>query len=430
MACKMLYLLGAMSVCGLLGGVQGNRSLAVAVPGGACGVVDAIETSCPDEQCCSTWGWCGETSDHCGGGCQPQFGACDDGGSSSNTASATPPGMEPCPAGHHASCATHVVTPGQYSYMIASGHGMTVNELVAMNGLDGDGSLLYPLQLLLVKPCRCVVSSSRRLTEQPHVRGSHDQRKLVDAGCTLSLVDSYINIAVALVERNPLGMISAGIGMANSFDGCDTTQQDDFQQYVEDALDDQEYALIRTYIEDLEAAIWLSTKEMKDGGDYQSKKEDYTEAKLSESAEELFPRLETMQGMLTRYEDSLEVEIYKILKAEIIEIWTLGKFMVVLAHGIAVLISIKQEYVDISRCASDIHKYQEIVWSFCGIGQACNPYAPLSDMSSCNYDGEFEYTWQQKFLSVKGYDVFQPICDASNWGYRLLHDEADLIMDC
>ncbi|CAM9952255.1 unnamed protein product, partial [Ectocarpus sp. 12 AP-2014] len=45
---------------------------------GECGVVDVTDTFCPDEQCCSVWGFCGVTSEHCGEGCQPEFGACDD----------------------------------------------------------------------------------------------------------------------------------------------------------------------------------------------------------------------------------------------------------------------------------------------------------------------------------------------------------------
>eukprot|EP00835_Amoeboradix_gromovi_P006139 NODE_670_length_5356_cov_0.415066.p2 type:complete len:164 gc:universal NODE_670_length_5356_cov_0.415066:1670-2161(+) len=31
---------------------------------------------CPTIQCCSQWGWCGVTVDHCGTGCQSGFGKC------------------------------------------------------------------------------------------------------------------------------------------------------------------------------------------------------------------------------------------------------------------------------------------------------------------------------------------------------------------
>ncbi|ORX83263.1 hypothetical protein BCR32DRAFT_326455 [Anaeromyces robustus] len=33
--------------------------------------------SCPDNACCSQWGWCGFTSDHCGAGCNKEYGRCD-----------------------------------------------------------------------------------------------------------------------------------------------------------------------------------------------------------------------------------------------------------------------------------------------------------------------------------------------------------------
>ncbi|OUM61793.1 carbohydrate-binding module family 18 protein [Piromyces sp. E2] len=32
---------------------------------------------CPGDLCCSEYGWCGKTSDHCGSGCQSEYGECD-----------------------------------------------------------------------------------------------------------------------------------------------------------------------------------------------------------------------------------------------------------------------------------------------------------------------------------------------------------------
>jgi Chitin recognition protein len=32
--------------------------------------------SCGTGLCCSQWNWCGVDDDHCGGGCQPQYGTC------------------------------------------------------------------------------------------------------------------------------------------------------------------------------------------------------------------------------------------------------------------------------------------------------------------------------------------------------------------
>ncbi|RPA97611.1 glycoside hydrolase/deacetylase [Choiromyces venosus 120613-1] len=54
-------------------------------PDGTCGIQNSGNGNgyrCPDgtEKCCSQWGWCGGTSEYCGTGCQPGYGACDNGG--------------------------------------------------------------------------------------------------------------------------------------------------------------------------------------------------------------------------------------------------------------------------------------------------------------------------------------------------------------
>ncbi|KAG5181545.1 hypothetical protein JKP88DRAFT_195219 [Tribonema minus] len=49
-------------------------STPVAAPGGSCG--PSANAHCPSPQCCSQWGWCGVTSDHCGSGCQRLWGTC------------------------------------------------------------------------------------------------------------------------------------------------------------------------------------------------------------------------------------------------------------------------------------------------------------------------------------------------------------------
>ncbi|KAF0922978.1 hypothetical protein E2562_002188 [Oryza meyeriana var. granulata] len=50
-------------------------ALAVAVRAEQCGVQVGGAT-CPNCLCCSRWGWCGSTSDFCGGGCQSQCSGC------------------------------------------------------------------------------------------------------------------------------------------------------------------------------------------------------------------------------------------------------------------------------------------------------------------------------------------------------------------
>ncbi|KAF2743414.1 carbohydrate-binding module family 18 protein, partial [Sporormia fimetaria CBS 119925] len=77
----------AVSTDGTCGGTQGYTCL-----GSAFG------------NCCSQWGWCGSSTGHCGTGCNPAFGSCDNGPppstlqtsttvrpSSTRTSSSTPP---------------------------------------------------------------------------------------------------------------------------------------------------------------------------------------------------------------------------------------------------------------------------------------------------------------------------------------------------
>ncbi|KXS14549.1 hypothetical protein M427DRAFT_57462 [Gonapodya prolifera JEL478] len=60
-----------------------NASVALVKRGvstdGRCGT-DHGSTTCPDSLCCSSYGWCGSTSTHCGASCQSQFGKCTSGG--------------------------------------------------------------------------------------------------------------------------------------------------------------------------------------------------------------------------------------------------------------------------------------------------------------------------------------------------------------
>ncbi|CAN1132372.1 Root-specific lectin [Linum perenne] len=44
---------------------------------------DGKEKTCDDGNCCSSNSFCGSTDQHCGAGCQPNFGRCTSGGSSS-----------------------------------------------------------------------------------------------------------------------------------------------------------------------------------------------------------------------------------------------------------------------------------------------------------------------------------------------------------
>jgi Chitin recognition protein len=74
LACIMLTIL-QLTAAKPSQSLRGARELGIAAPGGACGSNGGGNT-CPNGQCCSTWGWCGTTTDHCGSGCQPAYGAC------------------------------------------------------------------------------------------------------------------------------------------------------------------------------------------------------------------------------------------------------------------------------------------------------------------------------------------------------------------
>ncbi|KAF8252736.1 glycoside hydrolase/deacetylase [Wilcoxina mikolae CBS 423.85] len=43
---------------------------------GTCGGVDKITCRTDAYKCCSQFGWCGDSIEHCGTGCQPEFGVC------------------------------------------------------------------------------------------------------------------------------------------------------------------------------------------------------------------------------------------------------------------------------------------------------------------------------------------------------------------
>ncbi|MBE3044524.1 hypothetical protein IMZ48_18545 [Candidatus Bathyarchaeota archaeon] len=45
-------------------------------PDGTCGGANGY--TCPSEsyRCCSKWGYCGDSDEHCGSGCSPDFGIC------------------------------------------------------------------------------------------------------------------------------------------------------------------------------------------------------------------------------------------------------------------------------------------------------------------------------------------------------------------
>jgi Chitin recognition protein len=76
-ACILLAILQLTASAAAKGSqsLRGARELGIAAPGGACGSNNGGNT-CPSGQCCSTWGWCGITTGHCGSGCQSAYGAC------------------------------------------------------------------------------------------------------------------------------------------------------------------------------------------------------------------------------------------------------------------------------------------------------------------------------------------------------------------
>lgn len=414
--------------------VQADRSLAVAAPGGACGTVAGTETSCPSGQCCSTYFWCGVTDEHCDAGCHTEYGECasgnDDGGGSGSSTGDAPPGMDPCPAGEFMSCATHVVTEGQYSYLIATDHGMTVDDLVEMNGLGSDGSLIFPLQLLLVKPCYCVKPHSRRLTEQHHLRSAHTdvvddeephgERRLADGWCVSSMIDSYVNIFGSLVELNPIGLISGAIGLATNINGCQATSEDVLSSYMLAKV--TRASILETYTVRLQANIETALVSIGSGGGYFEMKTNY---KRPEANVPRYADLPSLTTLLTVHQNAIETEMRVILTSTDIEPWEMRDMMVLLAKGVATVLSIWQERADLTRCDSIVNNYKADVAAMCGIGQPCNPYNTAQGRASCDHD---DYDVRAKQMAIGGYAAFQPICDSMNWVDRLHHDHPEYLV--
>ncbi|KAA8908143.1 hypothetical protein FN846DRAFT_685514 [Sphaerosporella brunnea] len=64
----------------------------VVSPDGTCGGSNGYTCPAGTTKCCSQWGWCGDTAEFCGTGCQPAFGSCSGGGSTPTpTPTPTPP---------------------------------------------------------------------------------------------------------------------------------------------------------------------------------------------------------------------------------------------------------------------------------------------------------------------------------------------------
>ncbi|KAM7214560.1 hypothetical protein V8F06_010042, partial [Rhypophila decipiens] len=49
---------------------------------GTCGYEAKMRCGTGENQCCSAGGWCGDSKDHCGAGCQSLFGNCTTGAES------------------------------------------------------------------------------------------------------------------------------------------------------------------------------------------------------------------------------------------------------------------------------------------------------------------------------------------------------------
>ncbi|CRK11988.1 hypothetical protein BN1723_009563, partial [Verticillium longisporum] len=77
----------AFGICGTSGGTSSSTSSKSAPAGsvstdGSCGSANGL--ICPQGNCCSKFGFCGATTDHCGAGCQSAFGICGTSGGTGN----------------------------------------------------------------------------------------------------------------------------------------------------------------------------------------------------------------------------------------------------------------------------------------------------------------------------------------------------------
>lgn len=342
------------------------RSNAVATSGGACGVVYEVPTSCPDDQGCSQHFFCGNTDAHTGDGCLLEYGTCassdipaDD--DTSLGTSDTPPRMAPCSSGQFMSCLTHVVLPGPYSSMIAEKYEMTADDLITMNGLGQDGSLIFPHQLLQVKPCRCVeYRSTRRLGEgaSRSLRGTSRVLLSEAAGttlCALNVVSAVTAMGAGIATANPLAIASASIAFANSVSGCESSNDGDWiGRHVDAQVAKEEFVLpIGIYRDNLRSATRTAIESLKDRWDYFTSKSIY------------------MRGQGNRDATPLRSELIALdnpVKSAMNAPWessTLNTIQIQLAEaGMAMAamtrLALRQEIVKVTQCKTEVEKYERV----------------------------------------------------------------------
>jgi hypothetical protein len=222
---------------------------------------------------------------------------------------------------------------------------MTVNELVAMNGLGTGGSLIYAHQLLLTKPCACKVKRSRRLdnttttnstdtsaaapttlTLHELVKGLNhtayetpaaaptngSARNLFDGStvlCAGNVIESITSIAVGLATKNPFGTISGGLALANAISGCGTVSDDSVENQIFNVQKLSREGIRQTYYDNLSGAMFNAVYGMRDGGNYAIKKNAYTATSGPRTTD-----LAIMVGMLEGYYSNLETNLATMLQ--------------------------------------------------------------------------------------------------------------------
>lgn len=394
-------------ICGGPYAMSVYRTNAIATPGGACGIVEEVSTSCPDDQGCSQYFFCGNTDAHIGDGCHQEYGTC--ASSAIPAASDTPPGMEPCSPGQFMSCLTHVVLPGQYSSMIAEKHDMGVDDLISMNALGQDGNLIFPQQLLQVKPCRCVEHrSTRRLDEgaSRSLRGT--SRKLSSeaadtALCTLNVVSAVAGMGAGIATAQPLAVVSAAIAFANSVKGCENDNGDWVGQYVRTQLSLYNLGLLGTYQDFLRASTKTAIESLRDGGDYFNSKSMYIEgrggvtgASLRDDLIDLDSPIKTAMNALW---DSPTLDSIQKQLAE-----------TEIAMAAMIRLALRQEIVKVTQCLTEAITYSEVAGDLLAYKWAHPGRQPWSDTITEHFGFRTE-------------ELFKPIEDALFWTSTIVeHD--------
>ena len=122
-----------------------------------CGRYNIVKKSCPDGKCCSQYGYCGTSDDHCGIGCQGYFGHCSGeppasltsssiiGGSPTSVTTTTPLSARSVPIAENF-CLKRVTPDSPYTDYILSSRGTDLYPAFRHASTNSNPTLLFTIQ--------------------------------------------------------------------------------------------------------------------------------------------------------------------------------------------------------------------------------------------------------------------------------------------